>query len=245
MRFRNRAKRIGFIVAAALIVAACGSSGPTSADRPDDGELDPELEAPVQPTPAPTPMPSTTEYAVVAGDTLGGIAARFDITVDEILEVNDITVDTVLNVGDIVIVPVPPPSVTTEVIETDEGTETVSLTAYTVVAGDTLGTIAARFETTIDEILEANDLTADVTLEVGQMLNIPVITTIPIESPEGPVAAPGGGVVPIDGYTVVAGDTLGAIAARLGLPVDSLLEANGLTEDAVLQVGQVLEVPEP
>jgi len=40
-------------------------------------------------------------------------------------------------------------------------------------------------------------------------------------------------------YTVVAGDTLGAIAARLGVSLDALIAANGLTDPNRLAVGKV------
>ena len=44
-------------------------------------------------------------------------------------------------------------------------------------------------------------------------------------------------------YTVVAGDTLSAIAQRYNLTLDQLLALNpGLTRDSVIQVGQVINV---
>ena len=44
-------------------------------------------------------------------------------------------------------------------------------------------------------------------------------------------------------YTVVAGDTLAAIAQRLGVPLDALVAANQIENPALIQVGQVLVVP--
>ncbi|HEY8093504.1 MAG TPA: LysM peptidoglycan-binding domain-containing protein [Acidimicrobiales bacterium] len=44
-------------------------------------------------------------------------------------------------------------------------------------------------------------------------------------------------------YTVVANDGWYAIAAKLNVPVDSLLQANGATLQTTLLVGQVLKVP--
>lgn len=44
-------------------------------------------------------------------------------------------------------------------------------------------------------------------------------------------------------YTVQSGDTLGAIAAELEIPIENLMAANGLTDPDALTVGQVLIVP--
>ena len=58
-------------------------------------------------------------------------------------------------------------------------------------------------------------------------------------TPEVPAAAP----VPTT-YTVVAGDSMTRIASKLGVAIPELEKVNGLTGSSVLQVGQVLKVPE-
>jgi murein DD-endopeptidase MepM/ murein hydrolase activator NlpD len=45
------------------------------------------------------------------------------------------------------------------------------------------------------------------------------------------------------GYTVVPGDTLGAIASRFGVSLDNLIAANGISDPNRLSVGQVLVIP--
>ena len=44
-------------------------------------------------------------------------------------------------------------------------------------------------------------------------------------------------------YTVQSGDTLSGIAARLGISLDSLVKANGITDPNALRVGQRLNIP--
>jgi LysM repeat protein len=46
-------------------------------------------------------------------------------------------------------------------------------------------------------------------------------------------------------YTVVAGDTLGAIAKRFGVTVEQLAAWNGITDPSRIEVGQVLKVTAP
>ena len=49
----------------------------------------------------------------------------------------------------------------------------------------------------------------------------------------------------MDQYIVQAGDTLGSIAAKYGISPDALMQANGLTEAAILNIGQSLSIPAP
>ncbi|MDP9181050.1 MAG: D-alanyl-D-alanine carboxypeptidase family protein [Chloroflexota bacterium] len=61
-------------------------------------------------------------------------------------------------------------------------------------------------------------------------------------SPSPPIASPT--ATPIDAlYVVQAGDTLDAIAARFGVSLGVLMQANSITDPASLQVGQVLTIP--
>lgn len=80
--------------------------------------------------------------------------------------------------------PTPSPSPTATMIETL--TPTPSLTAtpfiYSVKAGDTLYDIAARYDTTVNAIMEANGLTST-RLSVGQQLIIPLATSTPVPTP--------------------------------------------------------------
>lgn len=66
---------------------------------------------------------------------------------------------------------------------------------------------------------------------------IPVVTL----SPPAPTASPtlGGPFV----YTIQSGDTLGRLSLEFDVPLEDLLAANDLTEDAILSVGQEIVIP--
>ena len=102
------------------------------------------------------------------------------------------------------------------------GPDTGSIT-YTVQAGDSLWLIAQRYGTTVDAIIQANNLTSNI-LQIGQVLRIPVSQSPYVE------------------YTVRAGDTLWDLSRRYGTTVDAIMQANGLTS-TLLQIGQVLRIP--
>ena len=102
---------------------------------------------------------------------------------------------------------------------------------YTVVAGDTLGAIAARYGTTVATLAALNHLANPNLIYVGQVLLVPGRTSS---------RAPSWGAPAGSTYTVVAGDTLGAIAARYGTTVATLAAVNHLANPNLLYVGQVL-----
>ncbi len=99
---------------------------------------------------------------------------------------------------------------------------------YTVQRGDTLYSIARRYNTTVDELKRLNGLT-DVTIYVGQKLKVP--------GPE----QPGEGTT-VE-YTVRPGDTLYSIAVRFGVDVQELARANGISDMSTIYVGQKLIIP--
>ncbi len=92
---------------------------------------------------------------------------------------------------------------------------------YTVRAGDTLSEIAARYGTTVTELVRLNGIADRDRIYVGQVLLIPQ-----------------GGCV--DTYIVQSGDTLTQIASRFGTTVARLAGINGIRNTDRIYVGQVL-----
>lgn len=226
---------VALIVMIGLAAVACGDGGTTEAERPADDDLEPEVAPQPTPTPDPalaTPVPATdVTYTVVGGDTPGGIAERFGISLDDLLEANELGIDAVLQVGDTLIVPGvtpdPPP-------EVDPVTGN---TTYVVAPGDTLGAIATRLGVTLQDVLDASGLTVDSVLQVGQEITVPAGGSAVAEETAPSVPASG------TSYVVASGDTLGGIASQFGITIDALMDANGLTVDSVLEVGRTLTIP--
>ena len=96
---------------------------------------------------------------------------------------------------------------------------------YTVRRGDTLSSIARRYGTTVQAIVQANGIVNPNLIFSGQRLWIP--------SSGGP--GPGSTV-----YIVRAGDTLYAIARRYGTTHQALAALNGLRYPYTIYVGQRL-----
>jgi eukaryotic-like serine/threonine-protein kinase len=129
-----------------------------------------------------TPTPSGWfEYTVQEGDTLNGIATWFGTDVPTLLALNPAIDPSTLQlyVGQKIFIPPPntfqptPTSVSTNV---PPGT----LVDYTVIPGDTLAAIAARFNSTLDAIVRQNNLSNANDIYAGLILKIPVNIATPM-----------------------------------------------------------------
>lgn len=120
--------------------------------------------------------------------------------------------------------------------------------SYTIKAGDSLSSIAKRFNVTTRDIVKLNSITNPNKIRVGQKLELPgytdlnapapaharkKVTTVKKATKGAPVKAATGE------YLVKSGDSLGRIAHRNGTTVAALKQANNLTSDS-LKVGQKL-----
>lgn len=162
----------------------------------------------------------TSPVTVVRGDTLFRIAIRCGTSVSALLRANpDIKDRSKIFVGQKIVLP-------GAIIPGTGSTNT-----YVISKGDTLTSLAKRFNTTIDKLLELNkDITNPSHIYVGQRLQTPISqTTEP---------SPG------QTYTVQRGDTLRSIAARFGTTVEILLKLNpSITDADKIATGQKIVLP--
>ena len=156
---------------------------------------------------------SEDTYTVKAGDTLYGIARRFNTTVDELIRLNNLN-STILSIGQVIL------------IKGKSDDNSNSNNTYTVNKGDTLYSIAKRFGVTVQDLVKTNNLTST-TLSIGQVLIIPSISD---NTPSTQT------------YTVQKGDSLWSIARKLNTTVDDLKSINNLVTN-ILQIGQILLIP--
>lgn len=157
-------------------------------------------------------------YVVQKGDSLYSIAKKLDVSVDAIKSANNIT-NNLINIGQKLIIP--------GYVEPNLSTIT-----YVVKKGDSLYSIANKYDTTVSELKKINNLSSNL-LNIGDSLKIPSKEVIDIE-PEDPA--------PTNTYTVEYGDTLTKIALDNNIDVNDLIDLNNLT-DYELYVGQILKLP--
>jgi LysM repeat protein len=129
---------------------------------------------------------------------------------------------------------------------------------HTVGPGETLWSIAAANGFTTHALAAANGLSVDSQVRLGATIQIPSISEAQVAlgvgtteaegetnpattqlSSSPPAAAP----TPMGGYTVQPGDSLSAIAARVGASMGQIAFMNGLSTNGVLLAGTVIKLP--
>ncbi len=150
-------------------------------------------------------------YTVKKGDSLWKIANKYNTTVEKLKSANNLKTNT-LSVGQKLVIP--SISVSSEVSDT-----------YIVQKGDSLWSIANKFNMTVSELKNLNNLTNNL-LSIGQVLKIKDSYS------NGETT-----------YTVQKGDSLWVIANKYGITTEELKSYNNLTSN-LLSIGQVLKIPQ-
>jgi LysM repeat protein len=158
----------------------------------------------------------TNTYVVQKGDTLYSIANKLGTTVSELKKENNLTSNT-LQIGEVLRIP------TKEIYEEEEN-------IYIVKKGDSLYSIANKYNTTVDELKRINNLTSNI-LSIGQVLKLPSDNASNVEKEENTIS-----------YTVQKGDSLYSIARKYNTTIDRIKDLNNLTTN-LLSIGQVLLIP--
>ena len=156
-------------------------------------------------------LPITNEnylnYSVIKGDSLYSIAKKYNTSVDEIKRINNLTSNS-LSIGQNLKIPI-----------NESNNEDNNDKIYLVKKGDSLYSIAKKYNTTVDELKRINNLTSN-NLSIGQMLKLPSSDV---------------------NYIVVKGDSLYSIARKFNTTVDELKRLNNLSSNN-LSIGQIIRI---
>ncbi|WP_423184329.1 LysM peptidoglycan-binding domain-containing protein [Arthrobacter sp. NyZ413] len=189
-------------------------------------------------------------YTIVRGDTVSGIAARYGLDTDTVLQLNGLTATTIIYPGQQIKLSgsgtLAPASITPAAATPAASPSSGS---YTVKSGDTLSAIAARNGVALSDVFAWNGLDGRSIIYPGQQIKLNGgnggITLAPASVPSTPAAPAPSAPAPAGpgAYTIKVGDTLGGIASRLGVSLSSLLSANHLSMSTIIYPGQKLAIP--
>lgn len=150
-------------------------------------------------------------YTVKKGDTLYSISKNQNIPIDTIIKLNNLTSSN-LEIGQ-------------QLKLKSDSNNSSNKNQYIVQRGDTLYSLALKYNTTVDKLRKLNNLNTN-TLTIGQILVLPIETDID----------------EYDIYVVKKGDSLWSISRKFNIDINDLIELNNL-KDLTLQVNQSILVP--
>ena len=156
-------------------------------------------------------------YTVKSGDTLYGISNQFGVSVTELAELNNVYGSN-LKIGQVLKIP------------NKSGVNPDNMFMYTVKPGDSLYSIARKYNTTVADIMNLNYLKG-YNLSIGQVLRIPETYT-----KEDEMILPN-----YTNYIVKKNDTLYSIANNNNIDIATLKKDNSLVNNNI-SVGQILKI---
>ena len=183
------------------------------------------------------------DYIVTQGDTLFGIALKFNVPLQTLIEINNLKNPDLITVGQVIEIPVSEefyqiaelvkrqcisseavPAMAVENNE-NEKADNIIYRRHRIRRGDTVYLLAKEYGTTTGNILALNPEITDVrNLQIGTMITIPV-------PPENSFI-----------YVVRPGDTVYRIAMNNGVTVEDIMKYNYIESDYTLYPGQQIVV---
>ncbi|MCU1507131.1 MAG: LysM peptidoglycan-binding protein [Microbacteriaceae bacterium] len=202
----------------------------------------------VQPVVAATAASAPASYRVAAGDTVSSIAGRYGIATASVLALNGLGWKSIIFPGQVLKL-------------TNGGAAPIASPAapqasngrYTIMKGDTVGSIAKKFGISTQTVLSANGLGWSSIIYPGQTLAIPTLATsstgaataiapVAYVTPSAPAVVPVKSTVS-SSYVIKAGDTISKIATQFGVSIQSILNANNMTWSSLIYSGRSITIP--
>ena len=179
-------------------------------------------------TTTPIPEPETSNnnnsienniYTIKSGDTLSEIALEYGTTVSNILSLNPlITNPNLIYPGQNII------------INTSNSNDSVMNTTYTVKRGDTLSEIALKYNTTVSNLANLNNISNPNLIYPGQVITINGSSNIENgQNSCGKIT-----------YTIKRGDTLSSIARKYNTSVNKLVMLNNISNPNLIYAGNII-----
>lgn len=187
------------------------------------------------------PMADRANYKhhrVVAGDTLLMLAKKYRIQVDDIVALNKISNPRALRIGTDLVLPLKKGYTHLPIAEMKDDYNRSRRQLYTVRSGDSLWSIAQRFNVTAKELRVWNRLGWSNVIRPGQRLMVSA-KAARTEKPERRAQRPGGAPRKIV-YQVRPGDTVWEISRRFAVDTKQICSWNNLEAGQIIRPGDRL-----
>ncbi|MBX6322318.1 MAG: LysM peptidoglycan-binding domain-containing protein, partial [Rhodospirillaceae bacterium] len=159
------------VLPAVLVLSACNMGGRPEPGTPEVAAVPPATApaGPVVEAPVAAPSPGTIEYYAMPGETVAGVAARFGVDAQSVIDANGLTPPYQLSAGQRLTIPPP--------------------REHVVVAGDTVYSIAKRYGVSREELVRLNGIPPSYNIRIGQRLVLPARPAALSAAPQAAVTA--------------------------------------------------------
>ena len=169
-------------------------------------------------------------YTVKPGETLSEIAERYGTSVQRLMQLNNLRSPQDLWAGSRIQVPGAGGA-------SSGGTRTTTVKAnYTVKPGETLSELAERYGTSVQRLMELNNLRGPQDLWAGSRIQVPVTRTTAAAAAKPAVNKNA------TQHKVQSGESLSVIANRYGVSLQNLIAINGISDPNQVVVGQTIKL---
>lgn len=167
-------------------------------------------------------------HTVVAGETLGKIAAQYKTTVEAFEKANGITSRSLIRVGQVLTLPL-----------------TGAAPKAAIKSGQAVDKTANKPGEAPAKV-PAKSVQSETKAPASQGIISSVAKPVEASKPKPEAAPPAGEALPADGtYTVAKGDNPYSIARRYHVSYQDLLTLNNIEDPTKIQIGQKLKIPKP
>ncbi|QTL99511.1 LysM peptidoglycan-binding domain-containing protein [Iocasia frigidifontis] len=172
-------------------------------------------------------------YTVKQGDLLYKIAQRYNISVNELIRANNISSPYYIYIGQSLIIP-------GKQEKPAENNTDYNYSYYTIKQGDILWNIAQKYSTTVQRLVELNNIKDAYDLYIGRRLIVPVVNTTPEQEDSD---NQNNNRSPYTFYRIKSGDQIQKIASYFGLTTSNLINYNNIDDINNITAGDLLIIP--
>ncbi|MTI61442.1 MAG: LysM peptidoglycan-binding domain-containing protein [Firmicutes bacterium] len=172
-------------------------------------------------------------YIVKQGDLLYKIAQRYNVSVNELIRANNISSPYYIYLGQSLIIP-------GKQEKPAENNTDYNYSYYTIKQGDILWNIAQKYNTTVQRLVELNNIKDAYDLYIGRRLIVPAVNTTPEQEDSN---NPNNSKNLNNHYRVKNNETLTEIANFFRIPEEGIRSINNMKEDEQVYTGQRLQMP--
>lgn len=193
-------------------------------------------------------------YTVQSGDSLTAVASKYNLPVARVAELNGLSTNSGVQVGQKLRltgeVAAAKASASSSTSSSSSSTSTDNAALHTVKSGETLTSIARKYQLQPNYLAELNDLPSNANVRIGQRLNVErnlsPSSKNSKEDSKASAAAPKSTTLSskaTERYVVKPGEHLTALATRAGVSVQELADLNNISARTSLRSGQVIQMP--